>query len=211
MMQKSQTNLCRIQTDEISHGCYRLYDNCEMLVGGKNITQKTDIEHFIERLMEKSNVNLKFPENFKIVSYWKKASIKSLKVNNIELDVQFERVRASDALGIKLIGRDDFVRTHNVWINETGQHCVYTAVAVSSDILNTKFGKDKDSKIIEYTWVRNRHIDVVDFFVDEIGNIVGRVIHPIQSLDWEEFVFCIYILGVEADRLEYIFSQDDIL
>ena len=59
--------------------------------------------------------------------------------------------------------------------------------------------------------MRNRHADVVDFFLDEYENICGRIIYPLASLDWEEFIFYVYILAVEADRLEYVFSQEDIL
>ena len=211
MLQKSMTNLCRVQAEEVSHGCYQLYDNCEMLVGDESITQTSDIEHFIERFKADAQIKPKLPVNLKIIDYWERACIGPLRINKIELDVIFEKVAINNALAIKIVGKGDFVRTHNVCINEAGEHCVFTAMAVSSQVLNNKFTKDKDSKIIEYTWVRNRHVDVVDFFADETGNIMGRVVHPIKSLDWEEFVFCIYILGVEADRLEYIFSQEDVL
>jgi len=39
------------------------------------------------------------------------------------------------------------------------------------------------NEAIGYTWVRNRYAGVVDFYADEAGNIIGRVIHPIKSLD----------------------------
>jgi len=211
MLQRSTTNLCRIQAEEVSLGCYQLYENCEMLVGDESITQEADIEHFIERFKADAQIKLKLPVNAKIIDYWERCCTEPLKVNNIELDVTFEQVIAKNAFGIKIIGKGDFVRTHNVCINEAGEHCVFTAMAVSVATVISKFGVNSDCKIIEYTWVRNRHTDVVDFYADEAGNIMGRVIHPIKSLDWEEFIYCTYILGVEADRLEYIFSQEDAL
>jgi len=211
MQLKSTTNLCRVQAEEVSRGCYQLYDNCEMLVGDESITQESDIEHFIERFKADTQIKPKLPVNVKIIDYWERSCIGPLRINKIELDVVFEKVTIDNALAIKIVGKGDFVRTHNVCINEAGEHCVFTAMAVPAEILTTRFGENNDSKIIEYTWIRNRHIDVVDFYVDEMGNIMGRVVHPIKSLDWEEFVYCTYILGVEADRLEYIFSQEDVL
>jgi len=217
MLHNLKHNLCRVQAEEISHGCYRLYDNCEMLIGDENLTQEQDINHFFERFKEGSQHNLELtdPKNQKINDYWAKSCVETLIVNNIDLAVKFEGFKSDDALGIKVIGSGEFIRSHNVLIYESGEHCVFTAIAVLRETSDTKLGKlsgeKKDKKIIEYTWERNKHIDVVDFYIDAAGNIGGRVIHPIESLDWEEFIFCIYILGVEADRLEYIFSQDDIL
>jgi len=30
------------------------------------------------------------------------------------------------------------------------------------------------------------------------------------NLDWEEFIFCSYLLAVESDRLEYLLAQEDV-
>jgi len=65
--------------------------------------------------------------------------------------------------------------------------------------------------VIEYTWIRNKFTDVVEFLLDPQGGISGRILHPINSLNWEEFVFCAYLLAAEADRLEYIIEQEDVL
>ncbi|WP_198244437.1 hypothetical protein [methane-oxidizing endosymbiont of Gigantopelta aegis] len=129
----------------------------------------------------------------------------------MNLNANFERFDSSTALGIKVTGNNGALRTHNVYIYQSADYCIFIAQAVPPDIINQLHGKQKEKKIIEYTWVRNRHADVVDFFLDEHGNISGRIIHPATSLDWEEFIFYIYILAVEADRLEYVFSQEDIL
>ena len=45
--------------------------------------------------------------------------------------------------------------------------------------------------------------------LNNTGDLVGRVVHACDSLDWEEFIFCAYTLAVESDRLEYIMDQKD--
>jgi hypothetical protein len=52
---------------------------------------------------------------------------------------------------------------------------------------------------------------MVEFLLDAEDGISGRAIHPIDSLDWEEFIYCAYVLAVEADRLEYVFNTEDVL
>lgn len=180
-----------------------------MLVGNAEITQPSDIEHFFARFKESDTlIDLHYSTHSKITEYRKRACNDILKINDIELKVKFTQNDTDAARGIKVTGIGEKLRTHTISIYESGDNCIFIAYAATAEILS-KLGKNKDKKIIEYTWVRNKHIDVVDFFIDEKGNINGRVIHPINSLDWEEFIFSVYILAVEADRLEYIFSQVD--
>jgi len=65
-------------------------------------------------------------------------------------------------------------------------------------------------ELIKYTWIRNRHIDLVGFVVDSTLAIVGRVVHPIENISWDEFIYCAYTLAVESDNLEYLLSNKDI-
>ena len=69
--------------------------------------------------------------------------------------------------------------------------------------------KLSEDRLIELTWLRNRNIDLVDFIVRPDGCLVGRTVHPIDGLDFEEFIFSSYILAVEADRLEYLLKVPD--
>ena len=66
------------------------------------------------------------------------------------------------------------------------------------------------SDVIKHTWIRNRHIDIVEFVMDPDWAFVGRVVHAIDDLQWEEFIYCAYTLAVETDRLEYLLSQTDV-
>ena len=79
-----------------------------------------------------------------------------------------------------------------------------------SELKINAYGENKSKVIIENTWVRNKKVDLVEFLLDPEGGISGRVIHPVCSLDWEEFIFCSYVLAVETDRLEYLFDHQDV-
>ena len=64
--------------------------------------------------------------------------------------------------------------------------------------------------MIKHTWIRNRHIDLVEFVMNPDWAIVGRVVHPIDDMRWEEFIYCAYTLAVETDRLEYLLNPTDV-
>ena len=63
--------------------------------------------------------------------------------------------------------------------------------------------------LIKFTWIRNRNIDLVEFVLNPNYEIVGRVVHPIENMQWDEFIYCAYTLAVETDRLEYLFHSFD--
>jgi hypothetical protein len=65
-------------------------------------------------------------------------------------------------------------------------------------------------KIVEFTWERNRNTDVVEFMLDDAQHIVGRCVHPVDSLHWREFIYCAHVLAVESDRLEYLVCEEDL-
>jgi hypothetical protein len=58
--------------------------------------------------------------------------------------------------------------------------------------------------------MRNRNIDLVEFVVDPTSAIVGRIVHPLEDIQWDEFIYCAYTLAVETDDLEYLLSKSDI-
>ncbi len=208
----SWTHLYRTQAEEVAQGHYRLYANCEMLIGDEKITQEYDIEHFFDRFVPLAQaIELNHPRNEKIYSYWNRVVSGGIDIKDAKLNTTFSCFETDGALGVKVTGRSEALRTHNIYIYESSQYCVFIAQSVTESTISQIQGKQRDKKIIEHTWIRNKHVDIVDFFLDQQGNISGRILHPIKSLDWEEFVFYVYILAVEADRLEYVFSQEDVL
>ena len=119
-------------------------------------------------------------------------------------------IENTDKYGLNFkFGDGNISRSHTVWLYESDGYCIFMGKAITSKQLHT-LGSTKDKKIIEYTWMRNRNIDVVEFLLDSDKGISGRAFHPVKSLDWEEFIFCSYTLALEVDRLEYVFNQEDI-
>lgn len=212
MMEKSWCTFHRTQAEEIANGCYRLYLNCEMLVGNQNVTQANDISNFFDRFSAKHNPDrYQLPISKVINEHCQYAIRESILINSRTFNGSITLVDEADRYGLKFnFGADGIARSHTVLLYESDGHCIFLSKAVGAEQLS-KLGTDKDRRIIEYTWVRNRHVDVVEFLLDNDDEISGRVIHPVSSLDWGEFIYCAYVLAVEADRLEYIFNTQDLL
>ncbi len=63
-----------------------------------------------------------------------------------------------------------------------------------------------DNQLIEFTLERNKEIDIVEFLLDDKW-IFGRVVHPTENLQAEEFMYYAYILACETDHLEHIIND----
>jgi len=212
MMEKSWCTFHRTQAEETEKGCYRLYMNCEMLVGDKHVTQVNDISSFFDRFNAEHNPNkYQLPISKVINDHCQRAISESILINGRPFNGNVTLVDGGGGFGLKFnFGAGALARSHTVLLYESDGHCIFMSKAVTADQL-AQLGAEKDKKIIEYTWVRNRYVDVVEFLLDKDDGVSGRAIHPVNSLDWDEFIFCAYVLAVEADRLEYIFNSKDML
>jgi len=63
--------------------------------------------------------------------------------------------------------------------------------------------------LIQYVWNKNRQTDVVDFYIDKKGRMVGSILQLAETIDYDELVFYIHILAKESDRLEFLLSGKD--
>ena len=63
--------------------------------------------------------------------------------------------------------------------------------------------------LIPYSWERNYHTDIVDFFFDEGGDLRGRIQQLGATMQLEEFVFYVTTLAKQMDRVEYLLEQED--
>ena len=97
-------------------------------------------------------------------------------------------------------------RSQRVALYECEGRCIFMSQATKSGYGNQLSAKD----VIKYTWIRNRNIDLVEFVVDPTSTLVGRVVHPVDDMQWDEFIYCAYTLAVEADNLEYLLSNRDV-
>jgi hypothetical protein len=208
MMKKSWNTLHRTIAIEDAAGTYQLFFNSEMLVGDSSLTQVRDIELYFKRFSD-THVpeQYQYPTSKIIVDYYQRAIKNNVKINGNKLRIEKSDNNKKNSLGIRFIfGDDKLERKHNIFLHECDGRCIF----ISKVATKNKIGQFDDKKIIEYTWIRNNHIDLVEFTLNKQGDLVGRVVHSSNSLDWAEFIFCAYTLAVESDRLEYIIDQKDI-
>ena len=188
--------------------CYQLYFNAEMLVGGSEVTQPTEIERLFERMSiqhDPEKYKSELPDNVL-------ACIESINEDtHIPVDRSQEtRLHVEKKNGITTLvfefSGTQVHRTQRVLLYECDHRCVFVSHATAAG-----FAKNLSvQEIIKHTWMRNRNIDLVGFVIDPSLAIVGRVVHPTDNIDWDEFIYCAYTLAVEADNLEYLLQRQDV-
>lgn len=209
MLNKSWQTFHRVQAEKIGADLYKLFKNSEMLVGNSHITQDEDIQHFFDSFSETHHLQFEVSTSQKIRAYCERAQLEGIKLNDVVLTVSVHFVDEEHRQALLFeFGDSQLHRKQGVEIYESDGYCILISKAVSSEMVDS-LGERKESKIIEYTWMRNRKVDLVEFLLDQDRGISGRVIHPLSTLDWEEFIFYAYVLAVEADRLEYLIHHKD--
>ncbi len=186
---------------------YQLFFNAEMLVGGVDTTQHIEIERIFERMEHEHDPDQyqnELPDE--IASY-----VDSINENtHIPIDRSGgTRLRVLKSKGVTLLvfefGGRQIHRIQHVALHVYDGRCVFMSKSSSEGYCKKLSVRD----VIKYTWIRNRHIDLVEFVVDPDYSIIGRVVHPVESMQWDEFIYCAYTLAVEADNLEYLLSKID--
>ena len=196
-----------IEDSNLKEG-YQLYFNAEMLVSDAETTQHTDIKRIFERMEINHN-----PANYqKELSNEISAHVNSI---NVGKEIPFDRsgdtgLQTGNANGVTTLkfefGGLQNHRAQHVSLYESEGRCIFLSKASSEG-----FGKSLPvSDLIKHTWIRNRYIDLVEFVLNPDWAIVGRVVHPIDDMRWEEFIYCAYTLAVETDRLEYLLNPIDV-
>ncbi len=187
---------------------YQLYFNAEMMVGGTGTTQHTEIERIFERMEIKHD-----PDRYqKVLPNEIAAYVDSINEDtNIPIDRSGEtRLRVIKYEGVTTLvfefGGAQVHRTQHVTLHVCNGRCIFISKASSEGCCKKLSVRD----VIKYTWIRNRHIDLVEFVVAPDFSIVGRVVHPVEDMQWDEFIYCAYTLAVETDNLEYLLNKIDI-
>ena len=97
-------------------------------------------------------------------------------------------------------------RKHHIKIYEADGRCVFVSKVASHNLVDEL----TTEQLIRLTWLRNAHVDLAEFMLDPKGNLVGRVVHPVEGLTFKEFMYCAYTLAVGSDRLEYLVQEPDL-
>jgi len=188
-------------------GCYQLYFDAEMLVGGSELTQEAEINRLFERMDIEHD-----PDGY---SADLPSTIMSC-VDSIHEDIVIRvdrsgetKLRIEQEGGVTILvfelGGAQVHRTQRVRLFASDQRCIFISNATSPDYARRLSPQD----ILRHTWLRNRRIDLVEFVIDSTKALVGRVVHPAQNMAWDEFIYCAYTLAVETDDLKYLLNQAD--
>lgn len=98
-------------------------------------------------------------------------------------------------------------RKHRVQLACVGGRCVLTSPVLTSERLAALTMPWED--IYSMIWLKNASTDLVTFALDAEEDLVGRVEHPIATLDATEFELFVWTLLRECDRLEFSLTGED--
>ncbi len=212
MFELSYSTHHRVCTEITAKGKYKRYNDVEMLVGGEVITQTGDIDDFFARFQSVHDSKL-IPASSTIISKLYNNVIHDSCLHLEEEGRGYPCVPFDDnaGYGFKVTFNQGLKaqREHKVYIYQSNEHCIFLSKAVDRSWIAKIPASKRVEKVINYTWGRNHHTDIIEFYLDQAGDITGRAIHPISSLDKQEFEYYIYVLAVQADRLEYVFAEED--
>jgi len=207
MVEKSWNTLYRTYATETAHREFQLYRDAELLVGDDDATSPGELRLFFDRFFQNhAPNNYVKPSASSLKRFWSRAPrTRANQFGDSVANIQsFER---KDYLGLTFrFGDASGTRKHHVRIYEIEGRCIFLATACTSEMAQSL----SVDQVIQFTWQRNNHIDLVEFMLDEEGSIVGRAIHPIEGMDFKEFLYCAYTLAASTDRLEYLIQQPDI-
>jgi len=206
MHQQSWTTLHRTFAYPIAKNVWRIAYDAEMLVGDDIVTVERDLKALLERFDERHDPR----------EYNRPASAAVLEhINRIRHDrylqiggqtLEVDVVDSDETIGLKFwFSEGHLQRSQTVLVWECDGQCIFFSPSVPA----TTARKLTVEKIIEYTWERNRNTDVVEFMLNDNQDIVGRCVHPVDSLHWREFIYCAHVLAAESDRLEYLVCEED--
>jgi len=187
----------------------QIFCNSEMLVGDRNVTQDNDIDMFIHRNLKLTNHD----NNTVFGTLSNEQCIRYLNDINTNADLfgqttSAKYLKQGDIHLVKFhfnVHDEKLKRTQTVEIREHEKRCIMLSRALDSILVDGLTYK----QLIKHTIDRNRRIDLVDFLINPSNELIGRVVHPIESLDKEELYYSIFCLASETDRLEYVLSSDD--
>lgn len=98
-------------------------------------------------------------------------------------------------------------RSQTVCIERTGDGYVFTSIVLGT--ARVKEQRENLSSFVDRLWRRNRQTDVVNFTFDPQNRVIGRIDHPVDTLDGEELYFYLSRLAIECDRMEYVLTGEN--
>jgi len=205
MHQQSWTTLHRTFAYQTANNVWRLAYDAEMLVGDEIVTVERDMTALLDRFHERHDPKQYRPPG-SVVSQHLERLRQDQEIQVGQQTLRVDVVDSGNTIGLRFWFREgELKRSQTVFLSECDGQCVFISPAVPSNAVSVM----PIEKIVELTWERNRSTDVVEFMLNGEQEIVGRCVHPVDSLHWREFVYCAHVLAVESDRLEYLVCEND--
>ena len=196
-----------IESSDLRAG-YQLFFNSEMLVGDADTTQYAEIQKVFQRMEIEHDPDIYQRELPRKITQ----HVDSINEDTIiPIDRSgVTRLRTTNEKGVTTLvfefGGLKVHRAQRVSLYVCEGRCIFLSKASDKSLCKHLSVRD----VIKYTWIRNRYVDLVEFVMNPDWGIIGRVVHPIEDMQWDEFIFCAYTLAVETDSLEYLLQQKDI-
>ena len=205
-MQYSWSTYYRTYARETSNQTFRLGYDAELLVGDGKDTTPEELESFFNRFQQTHDPrHYQKPTSTQVLRYWKKAA-RTGKADFGQFPALMDAFDKAKELGLTFkFGVGDQERKHHVRIYELDGRCVFIAQAASAKRVKAL----AVDQIVQFTWLFNGNIDLAEFMLDDRMTLVGRTVHPVNGMDYKEFIYCAYALAVSTDRLEFLIQQTD--
>ena len=186
---------------------YELRHDSELLVGDEHRTSSSEVERFFERFTRAHDPTCcGKPVSPQTRKYWTRTHKEgSSQHGSVHTKVSgFER---DNCLELEFsFGEKQLCRRQCVRIFEAEDRCIFLSIAASSEDARTL----SVEQLVKLTWERNGHLDVVEFMLDDEFCLVGRAVHPVTGMDFEEFWYCARTLAESTDRLEFLIQEQDV-
>ena len=205
-MQYSWSTYYRTYAKETANRTFRLGYDAELLVGDGKATTPEELESFFNRFQQTHDPrHYHKPTSTQVLRYWKKAA-RTGKADFGQFPALMDAFEKAKELGLMFkFGVGDQERKHHVRIYELDGRCVFMAQAASAKRVEAL----AVDQIVQFTWLFNGNIDLAEFMLDDRMALVGRTVHPVNGMDYKEFIYCAYTLAVSTDRLEFLIQQSD--
>ena len=205
-MQYSWRTYYRTYAKETANRMFQLGYDAELLVGDGKATTPEELESFFNRFQQTHNPkHYHKPTSTQVLRYWKKAARKG-KADFGQFPAATDAFENAKELGLTFkFGVEEQERKHHVRIYELDGRCVFMAQAASAKRVEAL----TVDQIVQFTWLFNGNIDLAEYMLDDRMTLVGRTVHPVNGMDYKEFIYCAYTLAVSTDRLEFLIQQRD--
>ncbi|MCY4264939.1 MAG: DEAD/DEAH box helicase family protein [Gammaproteobacteria bacterium] len=206
-MQNSWRTFYRTYAKETANRTLRLQYDAELLVGDVKDTTPEELDSFFGRFEQGHNPkHYRKPTSKQVLSYWSRAA-KDKKSDFGQIH-EINSFEISNALGlIFCFGTAGQRRKHRVKIYELDGRCIFIAKAATAK----RVQELSYDQVIQFTWLFNSNVDLAEFMLSGKKALLGRTVHPINGMDYKEFLYCAYTLAVTTDRLEFLIQQPDML